>query len=95
MYRIREEHSRSIWQRSLFFLPLCSDRVAFQDIVSTFRAFYFVLYGGGATGFCSVEYPMSLMYRLSANATRVRGVWKIDKDLTGGAYRACCNEFYV
>ena len=67
----------------------------FQGIVSTFRTFYFVLYGGGATGFCSVEYPMSLMYRLSTNATRVRGVWKIDKDLTGGAYRACCNEFYV
>ena len=94
MYRIREDHSRQyLAALSFSFCIHVPIPFFFRDIISTFRAFYFVLYGDGATGSCRVEYPIFLTYRLSANATRVRGAWKIDKNLTGGAHWACCNGF--
>jgi len=74
MYRIREDHSRqylaALSFRSAF---MFRSRCFVQDIISTFRAFYFVLYGEEATGSCSVEYPMFLMYRLSTKRDSGQG----------------------
>jgi hypothetical protein len=35
------------------------------------------------------------MHRLSTNSTRVRGAWKIDKDLTGGGTLGMFQWIYV
>jgi hypothetical protein len=97
MYRIREEHSRQ-YLAALSFLSALMFPISllFQGIVSTFRTFYFVLYGGGATGFCSVEYPTSLMYRLGTKCdSGQRGPGKLIKISLAGHIGACCNGFYV
>jgi hypothetical protein len=91
MYRIREEPWQAVFGSALFFvLHSCSYRVAFQDIISTFRAFYFVLYGGGATGSCSVEYQCtaSAQTRLESE-----GPGKLIKISLAGAHWACFNGF--